>query len=100
MRYEKDGKFHIKKGDLGRKVILIKNHKDAQELMNVQAGCLSGDNKVLPIPYDSFERYNRFRVKHGRKPLKEEQCMVIDVATMKQERAKEGFDNAQEFFKS
>ena len=96
---EEQGKFKIRKEDLKRKVILIKNYETEQELLNAQAGSLSGDNRNLVIPIESFEKYNNFRKKHKKKPLTESQCMVIDVAVMKQERAKEGFDNAQEFFK-
>jgi len=99
MRYDKDGKFHIKKEDLNRGVILIKNHQSQQELMNVQGGALSAYKNLLPLPEESFEKYNAFRKKHKMKPLTEAECMIIDVSKMKQERAQEDFNKAKEIFK-
>lgn len=85
MRY-KDGKFHVKKEDLNRRVILIKNHKDQDELESVQAGIIDAAKNVLPIPESSFEKYNSFRVKNDKKPLKIEDVEVYDIDEIKKNR--------------
>jgi len=84
MRF-KDKKVHIKKDDLHRRVILVKNYESEDELMSVQAGVLDANPEVLVFGHKSFKKYNDFRVKNGGKAKTIEEVTVYDVAKMKEE---------------
>ena len=84
MRF-KDGKFHITKNDLKRSVILIKNYKTPGELASIQAGAIDAVESCLPIPIESFDSYNAFRVKNGEEPKTLNDVLIYDVDSMKEE---------------
>jgi len=85
MRFGK-GKVHIKKEDLNRRVILVKNYKDEDELNSVRAGVMDAAPGVLVIPVSSLKKLNDFRLKNRRLPLLQSDLAFVDVEVLKKER--------------
>ena len=78
MRVLKD-KTIIEESDLKKRVILIKNTDSEDEFRKYQLAALQSAKRVIVIKEDSFDSYNKFRVRKRLKPIDIENVLIVDV---------------------
>ena len=73
------GKIIIGEADLSKKVVLIKGHKNDEELQLGQVAVMNAVPGCIAISIDSFGKLNKFRKNKGYKELILESTMVVDM---------------------
>jgi len=74
------GKIIVGEADLNKKVVLIKGHKNEEELQIGQVAVMKSAPGSIAIPIDSFDKLNKFRKNKGHKELVLKETMTVDLA--------------------
>ncbi len=89
MRVDK-GKVIINTRDFNRKVVLIRNANNDEELQAGQFSAMEAVPGCLAIAEEKLEKYNQFRHDNKAERLTMDQVMVVDIRAAEQE---ENFTN-------
>jgi len=77
-------KLILKKEDLKRRVVLIRGVESEEQMAGARGACKKIAPDAVVIKEESLPKYNRFRVKNGKKTLLNTDVLLVDL-TIKEE---------------